>query len=57
MKKRATRQIVIRILIATAVLIVLIIAGTILRMKTDNIAFFDAMGIFLRNTFTGAGRK
>ncbi len=53
MKKRTARQTAIRILIAAAALIVLIIAGTILRMETDDIGFFDAMGAFLKNTFTG----
>ena len=53
MRRRTARQTLIRLIIALTAIILLIIAGTILRMRETDARFFEAMGGFLQGTFAG----
>lgn len=53
MRRRTARQTLIRLIIALTAIILLIIAGTILRMRETDAGFFEAMGGFLQGTFAG----
>ena len=53
MRRRTARQTLIRLIIALTAIILLIIAGTILRMREADAGFFEAMSGFLQGTFSG----
>lgn len=55
-KRKSGRQALTGVIIAAAAVIVLLIAGTALRMKSMNMAFADAFSSFIRDTFCAGNR-
>ena len=51
MRKRSGKKTLIILCVLAAAVIALIAAGTVLRMKTANMGFAEALGAFLSDTF------
>ena len=51
MRKRSGRKTLIIVCVLAAAVICLIAAGTVLRMQTHSMGFFDALTSFLSDTF------
>lgn len=55
-KRKSARQALISVIIAASAVIILLIAGTVLRMKHMNLDFSEAFASFIRDTFN-AGKR
>ena len=56
MRKRSGKKTLMIVCVLAAIIICLIAAGTVLRMHTHNLGFFDALTSFLSDTFQPYGK-
>ncbi len=51
MRRRGTKATVTTLIVAGALVIVLLLAGTLMRMRTDDMRFAEAFASFVSDTF------